>query len=280
MAGIVSLSRTDLESRRKKLRHKRLLKVIQTVWRGVALSGFAGSLLWVAIQPIWVLSDPSKQIMITGNKLLTDKGIQSLLLQYNPTLSSPQSLLRIDPTTIAKSLNRQEIIVQARVSRSLFPPGLIVQVVERKPVAIAQKMPPDGDTSINRVSLGLLDANGVLMPFEKYKLLNSSVETPSLKVIGLPEKYRPYWNQVYEAVSQSRLKITEIDWRDPTNLILNTELGKVHLGSVSSQLLEQINVMAQLQHLPKKVNFNQIDFIDLRNPNNPLVRMNHEKQKQ
>ncbi len=279
MAGIVSLSRTDLESRRKKLRHKRLLKVIQTVWRGVALSGFAGSLLWVAIQPIWVLSDPTKQIMITGNKLLTDKGIQSLLLQYNPTLSSPQSLLRIDPTTIAKSLNRQEIIAQARVSRSLFPPGLIVQVVERKPVAIAQKISPDGETASNRVSLGLLDANGVLMPFEKYKLLKPSVETLTLKVVGSPEKYRPYWNQVYEAVSHSRLKITEIDWQDPTNLILSTELGKVHIGSVSSQLSEQINVMAQLQHLPKKVNFNQIDFIDLRNPNNPLVRMNQENQK-
>ncbi|MBW4513222.1 MAG: FtsQ-type POTRA domain-containing protein [Scytonematopsis contorta HA4267-MV1] len=279
MAGIVSLSRTDLESRRKKLRHKRLLKVIQTIWRGVALSGLAGSLLWVAIQPIWVLSDPTKQIMITGNKLLTDKGIQSLLLQYNPTLSSPQSLLRIDPTTIAKSLNRQEIIAQARVSRSLFPPGLIVQVVERKPVAIAQKISPDAETASNRVSLGLLDANGVLMPFEKYKLLKPSVEAPTLKVIGSPEKYRLYWNQVYEAVSHSRLKITEIDWQDPTNLILNTELGKVHIGSVSSQLPEQINVMAQLQHLPKKVNFNQIDFIDLRNPSNPLVRMNHENQK-
>jgi cell division protein FtsQ len=279
MAGIVSVSRTDLESRRKKLRQKRILKVIQTIWRGVAVSSFAGGLLWVAIQPIWVLSDPGKQIMISGNQLLTDQGIKSLLLQSNPTLSSPQSLLRIDPTTIATSLSRQEAITQAKVSRSLFPPGLIVQVVERKPVAIAQKLSLADEASNKRVSLGLLDANGVLIPFEKYKSHLSSVNIPSLRVIGSPEKYRPYWNQVYEAVSKSRLKITEIDWQDPTNLILKTELGSVHLGSPSSQLAEQIKVMAQLQHLPKQVNFNQIDFIDLKNPNSPLVRMNHENLK-
>ncbi|NJL10961.1 MAG: FtsQ-type POTRA domain-containing protein [Calothrix sp. SM1_7_51] len=278
MAGILSVSRTDLESRRKKLRQKRLRHVIQTVWRTAAVSGLAGSLLWVAIHPIWIVNNPTKQIVISGNKLLSEEAIESLLVQSNPQLLEARSLLRIDPSTIAKSLEQEEPIANADVRRRLFPPGLIVQIKERTPVAVVQEH-SDGENGDRLISVGLLDINGLLMPIEKYKSLTSTVELPNLKVIGNPEQYRPYWSQIYTAVTNSPVKVTSIDWEDPNNIILKTDLGTVHLGSPSSHLPEQIKLLAQMRNLPKFLKSNQFEYLDLKNPKSPVVQMNQIKLK-
>jgi cell division protein FtsQ len=69
----------------------------------------------------------------------------------------------------------------------------------------------------------------------------------------------------------------EIDWQDPMNLILKTELGTVHLGAPSFHLSEKIRVMAQMRHLPVQLNLSEIEYIDLKNPEYPLVQMNQRK---
>lgn len=274
MAGIVSVSRTDLEGRRKKLRQKRQMKIIQAIWQTFAVSSLAGGLLWMATQPMWVLKTP-KDIEISGNHLLSSEAIESLLV-----LSYPQSLWRIEPYRIAESLKQQPTIAQAIVTRRLFPPGLIVQINERVPVAIAESRQEqrNTDTGNKKVSVGLLDASGVWIPLEKYTSLNSSLRLPSLKVFGSPEHYRPYWTQLYQALTQSSVNVMEIDFQDPTNLILKTELGNIHLGAPSSLLSEKIKVMAQMRHLPAQLNLNQVEYIDLKNPESPLVQMNQKKQ--
>jgi cell division protein FtsQ len=275
MAGVVSVSCTDLAQRRKKLRRQQQMKIIQALWRTFAISSLAGCLLWVAIQPMWVLNAPQQIVMKSGNQLLSDETIQSLLV-----LSYPQSLWRIQPSVIADSLKRQPTIAQASVSRRLFPPGLIIEIKERVPVAIVQT-PKGGntDSTSKRVSVGLIDASGVWMPLEKYTSLNPTGKLPSLKVIGAPEQYLPYWTQLYLLVSQSSVKVMEIDCQDPTNLILKTELGNVHLGPPSSQLSEQIKILTQLHHLPSKLNSSLIEYIDLQNPDNPLVQLNQKNLK-
>jgi len=281
MAGIISVSRADLEGRRKKLRQKRQIKIIQTIWQTFAVSSLAGGLLWMATQPIWVLRAP-KDIDISGNHLLSREAIESLLV-----VSYPQSLWRIEPYGIAESLKQQPTIAQATVSRRLFPPGLIVQINERVPVAIAysghsraiaqsRREQRNIDSDHKKVSVGLLDASGVWIPVEKYTSLNPNLRLPSLKVFGLPEQYRPYWEQLYHALIQSSVNVMEIDFQDPTNLILKTELGNIHLGAPSSLLPEKIKVMAQMRHLPAQLNPNQVEYIDLKNPESPLVQMNQK----
>ncbi|MEI2580994.1 cell division protein FtsQ/DivIB [Scytonema sp. PRP1] len=283
MAGIVSVSRSDLEGRRKKLRQKRQMKIIQTIWQTFAVSSLAGGLLWMVTQPIWVLRTP-KDIDISGNHLLSREAIESLLV-----VSYPQSLWRIEPYGIAESLKQQPTIAQATVSRRLFPPGLIVQIHERVPVAIAYSgysraiaqsrgEQRNTDSDHKKVSVGLLDASGVWIPVEKYTSLNPNLKLPSLKVFGLPEQYRPYWDQLYHALIQSSVNVMEIDFQDPTNLILKTELGNIHLGAPSSLLPEQIKVMAQMRHLPAQLNPNQVEYIDLKNPEFPLVQMNQKNK--
>jgi cell division protein FtsQ len=271
MPDIVSVSQKDLAQRRQKLRRQRQVKILQTIWRTVAISGLAGGLFWVAIQPIWVLKTPKQVLMTSGDQSLSQEAVQSLL-----PLSYPQSLWRIKPSIIAESLKKQPTIAQATVNRRLFPPGLIVEIEERIPVALAQKTKNQGNA--HKANTGLIDANGIWMPLEKYTLMNPKVKLPSLKVIGLPEQYGSYWNQLYAYVSQSSVKITEIDCQDPTNLKLKTEIGNVYLGSFSAQLPTQISLLHKLRNLPKKLNPSEIEYIDLTNPDSPLVHMIQKNQ--
>lgn len=275
MAEIVSVSRMDLAQRRKKLRRQRQMKSLQAIWRTAAISCLAGGLWWVAIQPMWVVNAPTQIVMKSGNQLLTAETIKSLLV-----LSYPQSLWRIEPSAIANSLKQEPTIAEATVSRRLFPPGLIIEIKERVPVAIAQiTKDRNPGTGNKQVSVGLLDASGVWMSLKKYTSLNPAAKLPSLTVIGSPEQYRSYWTELYEAVSQSSVKITEIDCQDPTNVILKTELGNVHLGAPSPQLLQQIKLLAQMRYLPSKLNPTQIEYIDIKNPGSPLVQMNQKNPK-
>jgi cell division protein FtsQ len=271
MADIASVSRTDLTQRRKRLRRQRRVKIIQTIWQTIAVSGLASTLLWGAIQPTWVLKAP-ESIEISGNKLLSDEAVRSLM-----ALSYPQSMWKIQPSRIAGSLQKQPAILHANVTRRLLPPGLIVEVKERIPVAIAQGRSENSEEVVEK-TLGLIDASGVLIPIESYgsantSSLNAKAKLPNLKVIGIPEQYCELWGQVYQTLNHSSLKITEMDWRDPSNLILKTELGKVHLGTPNSLLPEKIKLLLQMRQLPAEVNPNQIEYIDLKNPDTPMIQI-------
>jgi len=265
MAGIVSVSQKYLSQRRQKMRRRQQIKIIQAIWRTILTSALTGGLLWVALQPIWVINAPKQIVMKSGNQLFSQAAIQSVLV-----ISYPQSLWRIQPHDIANSLKQQPTIAQATVSRRLFPPGLNIEIQKRVPVAITQN--PKKQSSAD-----LLDGTGVLIPLEKYALLNPNIKLPSLKVLGTPEQYRPYWSQLYLSLSQSSVKIMEIDWQDPTNIILKTELGNIHLGAISPQLTEQIKVLAQMRYLSAKIASSQINYIDLTNPASPLVHLNQTK---
>ncbi|MEH1900408.1 MAG: FtsQ-type POTRA domain-containing protein [Nostoc sp.] len=268
MAGIISVSRTNLAQRRQKLRRHRRIKIIQAIWRTFAIIGLTGGLFWVAVQPVWMLKASKQIVMKSGDKFLSDETAQSLLV-----LSYPQSLWRIEPSAIANSLKKQPTIAQAIVRRRLFPPGLIIDIQERVPVAVTQT------PGNKKVTIGLLDATGAWMPLEKYTSLNPTRKLPNLRVIGSPKQYCLYWTQLHQAISQSPVKVMEINCQNPTNLILKTELGNVHLGVPGPQMSEQIKVLAQMRHLGAKLNSGQIEYIDLKNPEIPLVQMNQEVQK-
>lgn len=263
MADTASVSRTDLEGRRKKLRKQRRKKIIQTVWQSFTLVSLTGGLLWATVQPTWLVKT-KQDVEVSGNQLLSADKIQSLL-----PLSYPQSVWKIEPSHIAQSLQKQPLIAHASVTRRLFPPGLIVEVIERVPVAIAQKT----QTRDDKTSLLLLDATGVLINVDTENLKTRLAGLPNLKVIGSPDQYREFWGMLYSSVSQSSVKITQIDCQDLTNVILTTEIGRVHLGALGPQLTEQIKVLAQLRNLPTKINTTKIQYIDLTNPDLPTMQL-------
>ena len=274
--NITPLSQTDLNQRRQRLRRQRRIRFLQSIWRVGAVAGLAGGLVWVSTLPIWLIRD-SKQVKVEGNRLLPTQTIQKVL-----PIAYPQSLLWIRPQAIAQELKAKTPISEAFVSRQLFPPGLTVRVKERYPVAITlltsadaallNQKPSQDKSAPDRI--GLLDEQGIKIPFASYALLGNAVKLPPLKVIGNQDYYQPYWQTLYRETSRSPVKISEIDSQNPANLILKTELGIIHLGPYDGkQFTAQLKTLDRMRKLTNQMPANQISYIDLRNPESPVVQM-------
>ena len=271
MPEFAPISQTELFDRRQMLRHQRRIKLLQTLWRSISISGLTAGLVWVATLPTWLIRNPD-QIEIHGNKLLSTETIQSLL-----PITYPQSLLAVKPQEIAARLKAQAPIAEAIVSRRLFPSGLEIQLQERHPVAIslpdANSAQPAKNASPQISQIGLLDENGIWMPQESFTLLDQASALPTLKVRGMREQYRSDWTRLYQTVSHSPIEIFEIDWREPSNLILHTELGIVHCGPYTPKFAQQLATLDRMRDLKDYLDNQEIIYIDLNNPDAPTVQI-------
>jgi cell division protein FtsQ len=281
MASFASVSETELGRRRQKLQRQRRLKLAAAVWQTVAVSAMAGGLLWWVAQPAWLVVR-SDQVKVEGNQWLSEGAVRSLV-----PLSYPQSLWGIQPQVLAEKLESTGPIAKAKVTRNLFPPSLTVEVTERLPVAVAQ--PAAVLRNGDREKVGWLDARGGWMPFDSYTSDKRSVQAsqsakgspvrqpqgalPTLKVIGPIELYRAQWPKFYQVLSSLAVKVFEIHWQNPDNLILKTEIGTVHLGPYSSRTAEQLKVLDWMRQLPKQIDTSKIAYIDLKNPAAPIVHL-------
>ncbi len=270
MTSISPVSPTELTQRRQKLRRQRRLRVFQAIWRNVAIIGLTGGLFWAATLPDWVIRQP-EQIKIEGNRYIPTPTLRALL-----PIAYPQSLLRLQPQELSNVLKAKAPIAEVTVKRQVFPfpPRLTIQVKERYPVAIAQSGPGENlAANRNQNNIGLLDENGLWIPLESYTSLDESLKLPTLKVFGKQEQYRSDWAKLYQEIRRSPVKITEVDWRDPNNLILKTDLGIVHFGAYSPSFANQLRTLDRMRQLPTSVNPSQIEYIDLHSPDTPYVQM-------
>jgi cell division protein FtsQ len=281
-SGIVSVSQSELTQRRRKLRQQRRVRTVQNGWRVLAVCALAGGSVWLATLPDWVIRQ-ADQVSIEGNQFIPAHIIRGLLpIQY------PQSILRVQPEQIARELKTKAPISDVVVGRKLFPPGLIIQVKERHPVAIAIMTPavgqtlapptnkpasPDKPPQTANGQVGLLDENGMWIPLENYAALQRTLKLPTLKVIGNRDLYQSYWAKLYQAVRRSPVKITEINLQNPANLILTTELGIIHFGSYSPQFPSQLAALDRMRTISTQLSADQIAYIDLRNPASPTVQL-------
>lgn len=272
MQRISPISRVAVTQRTKQLRRQRWWRGMQVIWRSLWVFVLAGILIWLLIQPQWVIDRP-EQVIIRGNQLFSDTAIQSIL-----PLKYPQSLMKIQPEEIASQLEAKGPIASAVVTRNLLPPSLIIQITERNPVAISIPN-PDIPPSSNQTSPqsaptlttteGLIDETGVWMPRASYTALG--LPLPNLKVIGLDEKIRPQWQEIYQIITSSQAQVTEIDFRNPSNLILTTSLGKVHIGRYGQNFTKQLGILATLPQANPPLDPSKIAYINLRNVDRPHI---------
>lgn len=269
MQRISPVSKTAVTQRTRKLRRQRGGKAFNLIWRSLWVFILAGGLLWLLTQPNWVIYQP-EQVIIRGNQFFSAPAIRSLL-----PLKYPQSLLKLQPEMIATQLEAQGPIAEAIVTRNLLPPSLTVEIKERRPVAISIPNPADiFSRDKSRLNLatteGLIDETGVWMPRDSYAALG--LPLPSLRVIGLNSEVHPHWQEMYQILSKSPAQITEIDCRNPSNLILTTSLGKVHLGRYGNNFAQQIRILETMQRIPQQLKGIQVAYIDLRDIDRPQIR--------
>jgi cell division protein FtsQ len=305
MPDIAPVTRNELQQRRRQLKTNRRNRLLQTSWRSIVVLGLAAATAWIILQPNWVIRR-SQQVTIEGNRFVSTQSIRSLLpIQY------PQSLLRIQSSQISDALTTKAPIAEAIVERHLFPPGLLIKVREREPVAQAiygsggkpaqsdPKIVLNGEngkateksnasTNSNPRNLGkaatdsttpdaFLDENGMILPIKSYADLNQGMKLPDLKILGNPDIYRGQWTSFYPTLRRSPVKIQSIDWQNPANIRIKSEMGWIHLGPFGRTFALQIRSLDKMRQLPKRLPPEQIDYIDLRNPNNPIIQLKNSR---
>ncbi|PZO58347.1 MAG: cell division protein FtsQ [Phormidesmis priestleyi] len=268
-------SSQDLAQRRKQLRAKRRSKLLKAVWRSLAITGFAAGTVWLATSPIWLIKS-GNQIEISNNRQLSESNIKALL-----PVPYPQSLLKIKPNDLAERLAAYAPIKSAVVSRQLVPPRLTVKVTERVPVAVAipdttQPIEALANHPMPFVEPGLIDAQGYWMPRNSFQDLGASESLPELSVKGMRPGDQAAWRSLYQIISRSPVSVTAIDWTMPSNLILQTDLGPVHFGPYSKNFARQMAALDQMRSLPEKVNSAKVSYIDLQDPDNPMIEFSQK----
>ncbi len=254
----VSLPSMD-RSRRHSLRNQRKWRFWQSIWRFTLLLGLSGGLGWGLSHPHWLIRS-ADQIKIEGNDWVSDPKIEQML-----KLSYPQTLWRFPSQTIREQLQQQPPLADAELSRSLFPSEIIVRVEERQPIAIAY----------SQGQKGFLDAEGVFIPQSFYKTNDKRLKLP-LTVLGYLPQFQTIWQTFYPLLQQSTIKIQSLDWRNPNNLILHTELGQVYLGANHSLFSQQLKVLSQMTGLSSQITKDRLIYIDVSNPNQPTIQLKHQ----
>lgn len=272
MTNLVTPSPEELSERRRSLRKQRRLRNLQNIWRVLAISGLAAGAFWLMRNPYWLLLRHSDQVIIEGNDMLSDAAVHELL-----ALEYPQRIFDLQPEQLIERLLTQSPIAYAQVSRELFPPRLEIMLQERLPVAVTVPSRPglttDGEPTPTSHP-GLLDSEGYWMAQAAAVGLDAEFALPELQVRGFHPRYQSQWPQLYQASQTSPVAIQTIDLRSPNNLILETAIGRVHLGIYDPRRFsEQLAILPRLRTLTGNPDAPAVDYIDLANPQVPAVKL-------
>lgn len=281
-----------IRERRRQLQSKRRWRQLAGLWRTTVLLGLTGTLVWGLTLPHWVIRRPA-QVQIRGNTLLKTTAIQAQL-----ALGYPQSLLRLKPQPLIQRLEATLPLQRVTIARQLFPPQLIIEVQERLPVAVTTCshcfVRSEGGQTQGPASRWFIDAAGAVAPSTSYQATALSLapkliviqgyfvavsKSPRLNLLAVSRKRQHQWQYLYRLLQRQSLPITGIDWRNDQNLVVQTPLAPVHLGALqwnSTTLEQQLIALANLQQLPQYLDPRQITFIDLVNPQAPLVQMRNQ----
>ena len=221
------------------------------------MSGILAGLGWAINQPDWTISRP-EQVRIEGNQYLSDTTVRSML-----AIPYPKLIMELAPAQLADRLIERSSVANVKIDRGVLPPHLIVQIQDFPPVARIMQ------TEITHAQT-FIDERGLQLPLSSYRpAVWRSLPTLQLR---LPTPGTcPQWPQLYRAVRTSPVAVGIIDCRNPQNLILQTELGKVRLGSIdsSAKLSNQMQQLDRLRNWQKHPLPEDVELLDLENPDSP-----------
>lgn len=267
-------TRQQLQNRRRELRRRYRTRYLKNCWRVLVSAGLLGGGIYALQLPIWSVASLDG-VEVTGNVLLTTERVRS----YVET-SFPEILWRIQPRDIERQIESHALIRQARINRQLWPPDISIHVEEHEPVAQAKV---DG-------VVGLVDLNGIWVPLHNETPNSSEQAWQSLWVEGWEFHHPDDWGDMLAAIRSSSIAISNIDWISSSNLILETELGTVHLGSlperasaspeessapIAAYVSEKLQALDQMRNLAQHCDCtsDDIDYIDLSSPEAPTISL-------
>ena len=247
--------------RRRRLRQERRQERLIQLWRLVFFLLTATGLSWLLLTLGWSLRSAS-QIQISGSQRMNETVVVKAA-----GLSFPQSLLSLEPGEIETKLMQELPVQEVSVQRRLLPPGLNIQLVERRPVAAATRMGPKG------IERGMVDREAQWMPMDMAK--QGEKPASAVKIEGWISSRRAVIARILQ--EQDRLgrplKTIVVEPAGGINLRIET-LGLVYLGANDALLDQQFKTIAQLnQSLPPGLRGSTSEGLDLSDPGQPELKL-------
>jgi cell division protein FtsQ len=248
--------------RRRQLRLQQRQERLRNAWRVLVFLGLAGGLGYGLLRLGWTLSGPEQVEVIGSRQVTTTEVISAADIRF------PQPLLTLDPRRIASGLAGTLPVEEVRVSRLMAPARLRVVVVDRQPVARAERLSPQG------LERGYVDRLGNWMTARQGQGLRTET-TDRLLVKG----WQPRHRRALTDLLRQRDGLIE-DMRtlrfDPAGSIWvdSASLGAVRLGPGDGQLPQRLQVLEHLvATLPAQLKGKRLQSIDLTDPNQPELAL-------
>jgi cell division protein FtsQ len=257
-----SVSPEQLKQRRRELRQQRRVRAVKSIWRFACMSGLLVGIVWLVNQPEWTLSKP-EQVRIEGNRFLTEATVRSIL-----AIPYPQFMMELSPEQLSARLLERGSMTTLRIDRGLLPPRLLVRVSDLPPVA---RIVENESSETQK----FVDARGLQLPIASYRSIVQQ-SPPNLRLRVTEGETCPGWTQLYRSIQTSPVAIGIVDCRNPQNLFLQTEVGKVRLGSIQdeSRLNAQIQKLDRLRDWKQSTpNAETFEYLDLENPDSPHLQL-------
>lgn len=247
--------------RRRRLRQERRQERLIQLWRLVFFLLTATGLSWLLLTLGWSLRSAT-QIQISGSARMNENVVVKAA-----GLSFPQSLLSLEPRQIETKLMQELPVQEVSVQRRLLPPGLDIQLVERRPIAAATRVGPDG------IERGMVDLEAQWMPMDMAR--QGEKPASAVKVEGWISNRRAVIARILQQRDQlgRPLKTIVVEPAGGVSLRIET-LGLVYLGANDALLDQQFKTIAQLtQSLPPSLGGVASEGLDLSDPSQPELKL-------
>lgn len=248
--------------RRRELRLQRRHELLRNLWRMVVLLGLSAGSGTLLLRHGWTLGSP-EQVEVQGSSHVSREQVISAA-----GISFPQPLLSLEPRRLAAELQADLPVEQVRVSRWMAPARLRVELVDREPVARAQRRGPGG------VEEGYVDRQGHWMSASQGKPL-AGAAAAGLRVLGWQESHRSALSLMLETRKPLRADLAQIRFEPDGSLTVQSKrLGSVRLGPDDARLPRRLEVLDHLiETLPPHLQGKKLQALDLTEPEQPELAL-------
>ena len=245
--------------RRRQLQRQRRQHQLRNIWRLLVLTALSAGLGYALLRWGWLLNGP-EQVEVVGSRQVSREQVIAAA-----DLSFPTPLLGLQPRRIAAELAAALPVEQVQVNRLMAPPRLRVALVDREPVARAQRAQASG------IEAGYVDRLGNWMGSQQNPRPAVSSGPLRLEVVGWQPRHRPALALILGRRSDFGADLSLIRFDPDGNLsLLSSRLGLVRLGNPDNRLARQLQVLQQLsRELPARLAYQPLHSLDLSDPEQP-----------
>ena len=201
-------------------------------------------------------------ININGAKFISLTDINE-----NSSLQLPRRLIFIKTKLIEKELKQNLSLKRISVNRQIFPFGLNIKILTRKPVALANR-------EVNGIKVeGFVDKDGVFIN-KKYLPETENLIFP-VKITGWDKDYKKLISLIIKKYEDNDDDLQVIKISSEGFISLEEKFfQKIYLGSQIQELEEKLNLIFDIkEQIKKKKIGKKIKSLDLTDLTNPKIKV-------